>query len=554
MQSESLNFTQINVAKEVLARQNLPFFSENTLGYNNSEHHMEWLSVAQETLTDNEPRKIVVQAPRNHSKTTDFSIQAPLWLVGNNPNLRILIVSDTSGQAVAILRAIKNIIENNDEYKDVFGELKPKYPEKWAENEIIVNRNTKEKDATFNAVGVGGAILSKRADIIICDDLLNKDNTKTYEQRKKTEEWFNDVLMPVLDPEHGKLIFVGTVFHSEDLITKKMTDPTYDVKLKYQAIIREADRQDLWAEYRSIMLSDPFDGKKLANAYYAEHQEEMDAGAIVLWPQRWSYKRLFDERVSVGSRSFNLMYQNIVIDDETAIFKESWIDKAARKDLRMWREYKVAEDVWGIKSRGGGVDLAVSKKKEANDTAIATVGWSEVEKKYVLMHAQLGKFSPSQTRGNIQEEYNNFDHQAIIVESNAFQASLSQDMKEETNVPIVSYVTTGQKFDEEMGINSMAVTFENEQWMLPADLDDPATALIFQRLKEGLMAFTPGSHTHDIVMAIWFAWSACRTFKDTSTATIIRTTKSQFESRGSDVTQSPSRTNRRGYKKVYGGR
>jgi len=515
---------------------------------------MEWLALGQEILTDDQPRKCVIEAPRNHSKTTDWSIQTPAWLVGRDPNLRVLIVSDTAGQAVAILRAIKHLIENDEGYKSVFGELKPKYPEKWAENEIIVNRDTKEKDATFNAVGVGGAILSKRADIIICDDLLNKDNTKTYEQRKKTKEWFHDVLMPVLDPEHGKLIFVGTVFHSEDLITEKMKDPTYDLKLKYQAIIREADRQDLWAEYRSLMLSDPFDGKKLANDFYYQHKDEMDAGAIVLWPSRWSYKRLVDERISVGTRSFNLMYQNIVIDDETAIFKESWIEKAANKELRMWKNYRVAEDTWGFRSRGGGVDLAVSKKKEANDTAIATVGWSEVQKKYVLMHVQIGKFSPAETRGNISEEFTNFDHQAIIVESNAYQASLSEDMISETNVPIVPYTTTGQKFDEEMGINSMAVTFENEQWILPADLEDPATALIFQRLKEGLMAFTPGSHTHDIVMAVWFAWSACRTYKDTSTATIIRAKSSQFENRGSNVTQAPEGSGRRGYKKVYGGR
>ena len=47
----------------------------------------------------------------------------------------------------------------------------------------------------------------------------------------------------------------------------------------------------------------------------------MDRGAIVLWPARWPFKRLYDEKISVGSRSFSLSYQNDAEDDENAVIR-----------------------------------------------------------------------------------------------------------------------------------------------------------------------------------------------------------------------------------------
>ena len=197
------------------------------LGYDNGDHHREWYDILQNRLMTSPDgdmdspliqspigfvhRRIALFAPRNHAKSTAFTVNYSLWQVGNRPNVRILIVSSTSTQAESFLREIKSTIEKNKHYRRVFGKLFPedvKNPnEKWTSKEIIVRRTATHKDPTVAAVGAGGAILSKRADIIICDDILSVENTRTAEQRDKIRLWFRDVLMPVLEPD-GLLINV----------------------------------------------------------------------------------------------------------------------------------------------------------------------------------------------------------------------------------------------------------------------------------------------------------------------------------------------------------
>ena len=143
-----------------------------------------------------------------------FTVVYPLWVIGNNPNIRILIVSNSASQAQAFLREIKDKITKNSMYKEMFGDLFPEDSnepgEKWTNQEIIVRRKATHKDPTVSAMGAGGAILSKRADIIICDDILNLENTRNAAQRENIKQWYNEVLMPVLEP-NGILINVGCI-------------------------------------------------------------------------------------------------------------------------------------------------------------------------------------------------------------------------------------------------------------------------------------------------------------------------------------------------------
>lgn len=168
----------------------------------------------------------------------------PLSEIVRNPNIRIIIVSHTAETAEAFLREIKSHIERQDNTKimdfvKVFGNLMPNQPEKWTDRSIIVERpSLRLKDPTVSAVGSGGSILSRRADIIICDDILNQENSRTHEQREKIKEWFFNVLMPVLTPT-GRLIVVGTIWDENDLYSDLMKDETFDIRLRMQAVLRE---------------------------------------------------------------------------------------------------------------------------------------------------------------------------------------------------------------------------------------------------------------------------------------------------------------------------
>jgi len=326
--------------------------TEEVLKFKNPPHIKEWYDI----LDNKRHKKIVIAAPRNHAKSTAVSVNYPLNEIVRDCNIRILIVSNTLDQAELFLREIKGRIERDNNYREYAGDLVPKYPEKWTDREIIIARTNLElKDATISTVGMGGSVLTRRADLIICDDILSPENTRTAEQRKKVKDWFYQVLMPVLDP-HGRLIFIGTIWHSDDLLAELLKDPSYDFRRRYQAIISDSDRLDLWEDWVEKLYKD----KDEADLFFKKHRDEMYKGVKVLWKERFPYEKLFLLRRE-NRIAFEKMYQNRVLSEETQEVRQEWI--------RYYDEMPTEVEIF---DKGTGVDLAISKKETADYTAMVS--------------------------------------------------------------------------------------------------------------------------------------------------------------------------------------
>lgn len=422
-------------------------------------------------------QSIVIQAPREHAKSSEFTVDYPIYELYKNPELRIVIVSSTKSIAEAFLREITMNLENNPLLIAERGSLIPTYPEKWTNQEIIVDRNSSHKDPSIAVVGSGGSILSRRADILICDDILNPDNVRTEDQRIKMRDWFFKVLYPILVP-NGRLIFVGTIFHPEDLLTEFIKDESYDIRLRYKAILDE------------------------------ETQE-------VLWGERHSYESLVAKRKKSGSVTFNMAYQNEGNDDNTAIIKRSWIDKAKEKGLN----YKMSEN-WNLKANPfgdgfvtTGVDLQSSASLKADKFAIVVLFTRYEDGMRIPIYVYRGEkngLSSGEQQSIIADVYKKFGGEYIFVESNQYQEMLSRDMKRETSLPVVSFKTTGEKNDSVLGVNSLGILLENEKFMLIMKSDNMKLAENMRYLADGLQLYSPTKHTEDTVMALWFANVAAR--------------------------------------------
>ena len=94
----------VDVSAEDLAYSNLRFFSEYCWGdvagqVKNGAFHNEWYGMLQ---GDDRPRRLHIQAAREHAKTTCLSVKYPLWRVGRNPDLRVMIVSNLPSQTAII--------------------------------------------------------------------------------------------------------------------------------------------------------------------------------------------------------------------------------------------------------------------------------------------------------------------------------------------------------------------------------------------------------------------------------------------------------------------
>jgi hypothetical protein len=127
-------------------------------------------------LSDN---RILINIPPNHAKSMTITVDYVTWQVARNPNFRVLIVSQTQRLASDFLYAIKQRLTH-----PLYQELQSAYAAgvgfnsksaSWQATRITFGdelRESGEKDPNIEAVGIGGQIYGKRADMIIVDDAV----------------------------------------------------------------------------------------------------------------------------------------------------------------------------------------------------------------------------------------------------------------------------------------------------------------------------------------------------------------------------------------------
>jgi len=123
---------------------------------------------------DMEKRFRLILMPRGSFKSTLSTISFPLMLMLYNPDLRILIDSETFDKSRAFLSEIRAQMESNDVYREIFKVLHSCYPddfkrnEKWSDTELnVAARKKKRKEPNFSCAGVGTAKVGMHYDAII---------------------------------------------------------------------------------------------------------------------------------------------------------------------------------------------------------------------------------------------------------------------------------------------------------------------------------------------------------------------------------------------------
>lgn len=503
----------------LVRRRGFNCFSEEVLGFENAPHQREWYGV----MDNKRLRKIAVAAPRGHTKSTCFTVNYSLGRIAEDHNVRILIVTNAEVQGQAFLREITSHIERNQTYVDYAGQLRPNAtddnPIRWTNREIIITRDKIDlKDPTISTVGVGGTILAKRADEIICDDILSPENTRTVEQRQKLKEWFYQVLLPVLRPG-GRIIFVGTVWHPQDLLHEILADSSWDYRKKFQAVIKWPTNMDLWQEWYQLRMGGTPESTDASIAFFMANRERLAEGMEILWKE-FGFLELY--KIWRSNRvAFEKAYQNNIVSREDQKFKEEWLERAKARGANLRLVRGLTDDMRKeFKVLTGGIDLAASEEEQADDNAMLSLGLRRLDDMVQLVGLDRGKFSPKEWRKTIAERGASFKHDRIIVESNGYQVALKRDLAE-ANLPIVAFTTGGEKLDPFIGVEAMAILFENDRIILPYDQTDPTTIALVDQLVDELRAF-PAGHTGDSAMAMWFAFTALRDLMGQATSGFLQ--------------------------------
>ena len=322
------------------AATDLAYFSEHCFGLRNKWFHEAWYN----TIQDYSIRSGLTIAPRNSAKSTCWGKIGPLWLLGNNPDLRIVIVSRTSTLAQTNLAFIKMNIESNDKVKEVFPfyeidgcihGLKQSNP--WGTEQITVKNNRMDGAPSIYAVGLEGSITGIRADLIIVDDLVDQNNVMTDSQREKVNAFWDTVVIPTLNPD-GRIFAAGTRYHAKDFYTRLLEDSMY---------------RDHTFMFPAIELDEKGDYKKDENGNH-----------ISYWPERWSIEALLEMKERMGSLAFNSQMMCDPSGYAGQLFDPEWL-----------QYYNPARDlmpIWGNLDFVVSVDPNITEDPESDNTAIVT--------------------------------------------------------------------------------------------------------------------------------------------------------------------------------------
>ena len=168
-------------------------------------------------VSDDSIKELLIICPPGHGKTT-LLCTLGAWLLGRNPNLRIMVATHTLIYSQRLINMICGLL-SRPLSRLLFGDLIPKPNDvaKWTSTERYLKRsNFRLKDPSLSAVAVGSSTIGGRCDLIIADDLVTQSNSMTPTMREHIWAWWNASLMTRFD-KGGRIIMAGTRFYSSDL-------------------------------------------------------------------------------------------------------------------------------------------------------------------------------------------------------------------------------------------------------------------------------------------------------------------------------------------------
>jgi len=454
--------------------------------------------------------RILLNIPPNHAKSITITVDYVTWLLCQNPNFRVLIVSQTQRLAGDFLYAIKQRLTH-----PMYEDLQAAYAAgvgfksksaSWQATRVTFGdelRESSEKDPNIEAVGIGGQIYGKRADMIIVDDAVTLSNANDFERQIK---WLTQDVRSRLNPT-GKLIIIGTRVASVDLYKELRNPDRYPgglvpwTYLAMPALLDANEDPDKWVTLWPAS-DQPFDG-----------QEETDKNEEGLYP-RWSGRNLFNERQSMDASTWALIYQQQDISDD-AVFDPVCV-RGSIDGMRKSGGLNPGYPGHPKDTQGFTYICGLDPAMVGDTAAICYAVDRSTNKRYIVDAIKITRPTPAQIRQLIFDWTELYKPSEWIVERNAFQSFLTQDEGIRQHlatrgVVLKEHHTGNNKWDSGFGVASMATLFgntrdgrfqDNNIIELPSNEGSEGLKTLVQEL----ITWKPDTRNPtDVVMALWFA-------------------------------------------------
>jgi predicted phage terminase large subunit-like protein len=426
-------------------------------------HHRKLAKIFQDVVDGKKKRVIINIAPRM-GKSEFSSYLFPAYFLGQDPSKKIIMATHTAGLSEDFGRRVRNLIES-EEYAEIFPDAVI------ADDQKAAGKWSTGAGGQYYAVGVGGALAGRGADLFVIDDPHSEQDIKANSRATfdNAWSWFQTGPLQRLMPG-GAIVVIMTRWSLIDL-----TGRLVDFTIKNP----EAEPWEV-VELPAILPS----GKSL-------------------WPEQWPLEQLEAKKLQMDPRYWNAQYMQQPTSDMSALIK--------RTDWRVWEADEPPTCEYLIQSW----DTAHEVKTTSDYSACTTWGvWYNEEDNMSPNLILLDAFKDRMTFPELKEvalkHYNEWKPDACIIEKKAAGAPLIQELRR-MGIPIQEF-TPSRGNDKIVRLNAIADLFTSGKVWAP----DRRWA---RDVIEELASFPAGEHDD---------------FVDTTTQALLRYRQGGFVSLDSD--------------------
>jgi predicted phage terminase large subunit-like protein len=255
--------------------------------------HHKVIADAFDRIISGDLKRLIIALPPRHTKSEFASWLLPSKYLGHNPDHKIIQASHTAELAVGFGRRVRNLVAT-DKYKSVFPDTQLTPDSKAA------GRWATSKDGSYFAIGVGGAVAGKGADLFIIDDAHSEQEYMSGDPAvfDRVYEWYTSGPRQRLQPD-AAVVVVGTRWHTRDLtgrLVKSMTQrkgvDQWEV-IEFPAIMPSG--KALWDGYWPLRLLEPIRAELPSQQWAAQYLQNPSAeeGALIKrgWWNIWEHDK-----------------------------------------------------------------------------------------------------------------------------------------------------------------------------------------------------------------------------------------------------------------------
>ena len=412
---EEIALFESEMVKKAGQKDFLSFVEHVYPGYKVGPHHKRLARIFEDIASGIKKRVIVNIAPR-HGKSELISYLAPAWFLGNYPHKKVIMASHTADLAVNFGRRVRNLVAA-DSYKEIFPQIELQQDSKSA------SRWGTNFNGEYFAIGVGGALAGRGADLFIIDDPHSEQEAKQGRPDVflPAWEWFQSGPIQRLMPG-GAIIVVMTRWSKLDLTGQIINHMVQN---------DEADQWEL-VEFPAILNTGTENEKPL-------------------WPEFWPLEELNAKRVGMDPRYWQAQYMQNPTAEEGALIKREW--------WQIWEKDSPPSCEFVIMS----LDAAQEANNRADYNALTTWGvfFNEETNNYniILLNSIKKRLEFPELKKLVFEEYKDWEPDAFIVEKKSNGAALYQELRR-MGVP-VSEFTPGKGQDKISRVNAVSDLFSS---------------------------------------------------------------------------------------------